>query len=159
MYAQKLFALQNGQHFKEKMNCSPIISSLLTFTASHNFTIMKCNKHRIFFLFLFCFFLKPLFKACYSQPVKLTNQLKVCQDKWSSWPVTVCWPGVILSPTTVIFISHYLCAQLPHLNKLLVAFFAISQGSCDAIKSPTWLLMNCKIFLVTNLVFSCYKQR
>ena len=159
MYVQKLFALQNGEHFKENINCSPIISSLLTFTASHNFMIMKCNKHRISFFFCFAFF-KTTFKGCYSQPVKLTNHLKVCQDKWSSWPVSVSWPAVILSPTTVIFILHYLYAKLPHLNKLRVAFFLYHGKPVMPLKVLHVFWWTARFFLqVTNLVFSCYKQR
>ena len=159
MYVQKLFALQNGEHFKENINCSPIISSLLTFTASHNFMIMKCDKHRISFFFCFAFF-KTTFKGCHSQPVKLTNHLKVCQDKWSSWPVSVSWPAVILSPTTLIFILHYLYAQLPHLNKLCVAFFPYHGKPVMPLKVLHDFWWTVRFFLqVTNLVFSCYKKR
>ena len=147
--------MQNGEHFKENINCSPIISSLLTFTASHNFMIMKCDKHRIFFLSLFfvLLFFKTTFKGCYSQPLKLTNHLKVCQDKWSSWPVSVCWPAVILSPTTVIFILHYLYAQLPHLNKLRVAFFPYHEDPVIPLKVLNDFWWTARFFLKLTLYF------
>ena len=159
MYKNSLRCKMGNIIFKDNINCSPIISSLLTFTASHNFMIMKCDKHRISFFFCFAFF-KTTFKGCHSQPVKLTNHLKVCQDKWSSWPVSVSWPAVILSPTTLIFILHYLYAQLPHLNKLCVAFFPYHGKPVMPLKVLHDFWWTARFFLqVTNLVFSCYKQR
>ena len=141
-----------GSISKKKLINSPIISSLLTFTASHNFMIMKCDKHRISFFFCFAFF-KTTFKGCYSQPVKLTNHLKVCQNKWSSWPVSISWPAVILSPTTVIFILHYLYAQLPHLNKLRVAFFPYHGKPVMPLKVLHDFWWTARFFLKLTLYF------
>ena len=140
-----------------KKNCSPVILSIFAFTILLNFRIMKCNKHRIFFLsfflFLSCFFLKPL------SMVAILNQ--------SSWPANWKFVGrnghlgrslsvdwlLFWALWLIVFILHYLYAQLPHLNKLRVAFFPYHEDPVIPLKVPHDFWWTTRFFLKLTLYF------